>query len=41
MHSLADISKAQQILGYRPVIGLKQGLTETISWQRETLKTGH
>lgn len=39
MHSLADISKAQQTLGYRPVIGLKQGLAETIAWHREALKT--
>ncbi|MBX3365641.1 MAG: NAD-dependent epimerase/dehydratase family protein [Phycisphaeraceae bacterium] len=34
MHSLADISKAATILGYKPIVGLKQGLADTIAWQR-------
>ncbi len=34
LHSLADISKASSLLGYKPLIGLKQGLADTIAWQR-------
>lgn len=39
-HSLADLTKAQEMLGYRPVVGLKQGLAETIGWCREMAKAG-
>ena len=31
-HSLADISKAEEAIGYRPRYNLKQGLKETIKW---------
>ena len=31
-HSLADISKAQKLLKYRPSVNVKQGLIETINW---------
>ncbi len=34
-HSVADISKAKRALGYEPVMGLRQGLIETIQWFRE------
>jgi UDP-N-acetylglucosamine 4-epimerase len=31
-HSVADISKAKQLLGYEPRYSVKQGLEETIAW---------
>lgn len=31
-HSLADISKAENLLGYRPQFSVKQGLEQTASW---------
>jgi UDP-N-acetylglucosamine 4-epimerase len=31
-HSLADISKAQKLLGYRPTHGLREGLSEAVKW---------
>ena len=33
-HSQADISKAQQLLGYQPTVGLEEGLRETVAWYR-------
>ena len=33
-HSLADISKAQEYLGYRPKYSIKQGLKLTIDWYK-------
>jgi len=32
MHSLADISKAKDILGYQPKISFKDGLAKTVEW---------
>ena len=34
-HSLADISLAQQVLGYKVVADFRYGLTNTIDWYRE------
>ncbi len=34
-HSLADISRAEQLLGYRPLVGLAEGLEHTVAWYRE------
>ena len=31
-HSAADISRARAVLGYEPVIGLDEGLAETLAW---------
>jgi len=31
-HSLADISEARQLLGYAPVVGLREGLQRTMRW---------
>ncbi|HEY8223808.1 MAG TPA: SDR family oxidoreductase [Pyrinomonadaceae bacterium] len=31
-HSLADISRARQLLGYEPLVGLRDGLQHTIDW---------
>jgi UDP-glucose 4-epimerase len=36
-HSLADISRAEQLLGYRPIVKLAEGLEHTVSWYRENL----
>jgi UDP-glucose 4-epimerase len=33
-HSQADISKAEKLLGYRPAVGLEEGLRETVDWYR-------
>jgi UDP-glucose 4-epimerase len=33
-HSLADISLAQDVFGYRVVTGLRQGLEKTIAWHQ-------
>ena len=33
-HSLADIGKAQQLLGYRPRFGFEDGLRATVDWYR-------
>ena len=34
-HSLADISRAETLLGYRPLVGLAEGLKHTVDWYRE------
>jgi UDP-N-acetylglucosamine/UDP-N-acetylgalactosamine 4-epimerase len=33
-HSLADISKAQEVLGYRVRVNLQEGLERTVEWYR-------
>lgn len=35
-HSLADISRAREILGYNPEVDLREGLARTIEFHRET-----
>jgi nucleoside-diphosphate-sugar epimerase len=32
--SQADITKAKQLLGYQPIVGLEEGLRETVKWFR-------
>jgi nucleoside-diphosphate-sugar epimerase len=34
-HSLADVSAAQEILGYEPEVGFREGLRRTVSWYRD------
>lgn len=36
-HSLAEIVKAQEVLGFRPRIGIAEGLTRTLLWYRKFL----
>lgn len=33
-HSLADVSKAAQLLGYEPIVTVKEGLKTTFEWYR-------
>jgi nucleoside-diphosphate-sugar epimerase len=37
-HSLADISRAKEVLGYEPVVYFDDGLTQAIDWYRENMK---
>jgi nucleoside-diphosphate-sugar epimerase len=37
-HSLADISKAQQYLGYKPLVYFEEGLKKTVDWYRTQMK---
>jgi len=37
-HSLADINKARQRLGYKPTHSLREGLAEAVEWYTENLK---
>ena len=34
--SQADISKAARLLGYKPTVGLEEGLRETVKWFKES-----
>ena len=34
--SQADISKAEKFLGYKPIVGLEEGLRETVKWFKST-----
>jgi nucleoside-diphosphate-sugar epimerase len=36
-HSLADVGKAERLLGYRPTHDVRRGLQEAIGWYRENL----
>jgi nucleoside-diphosphate-sugar epimerase len=38
-HSLADISAAHRLLGYRPKVDFETGLRRTLAWYRETSRT--
>jgi len=35
-HSLADISRAQGLLDYRPAVGLEEGLELTVKWYQQS-----
>jgi nucleoside-diphosphate-sugar epimerase len=35
-HSLADITRAEELLGYRPTVGLAEGLRRTVEWYRDS-----
>lgn len=36
-HSLADISRAGEVIGYKPIYSFREGLTKAIDWYRENL----
>jgi nucleoside-diphosphate-sugar epimerase len=36
-HSLAEVTKAQEVLGYRPRVSMQQGLVKVLAWYRRTL----
>ena len=36
-HSLADITKANNLLGYQPSHNVEQGIKETVSWYLDNL----
>jgi len=35
--SLADIRRAEKLIGYRPLINVREGLRRTVEWYRDTL----
>ncbi|MGB9179771.1 MAG: SDR family oxidoreductase [Pyrinomonadaceae bacterium] len=35
-HSLADITRARELLGYEPHVGLEEGLQKTIDWWKQS-----
>jgi nucleoside-diphosphate-sugar epimerase len=35
-HSLADITRARELLGYEPTVGLEEGLKKTIEWWKQS-----
>ncbi len=37
LHSFADISTAQNLLGYKPTVGLEEGLKATIDWYKSMM----
>ena len=39
LHSLADISAAEDLLGYQPRIRFAEGLQQTVSWFAETVSS--
>ena len=36
-HSLADVTKAQEMLGFRPRVSILDGLKTTLEWYRKSL----
>jgi nucleoside-diphosphate-sugar epimerase len=36
-HSQADISKAQEVIGFVPLVDFQTGLAETVSWYRQRI----
>ena len=39
-NSLADISKAQKLLGYKVQVPFDEGLRRTVAWHKQSTKTG-
>lgn len=39
-HTLADVSKAQRVLGYKPTISFKEGLKLTVEWFESRINQG-
>lgn len=36
-HSLADISKARNVLGYNPLVTIREGIATTVEWYKQSL----
>jgi nucleoside-diphosphate-sugar epimerase len=36
-HSLADITRAREVLGYEPIVDFRSGLAATVAWYNQTL----
>jgi nucleoside-diphosphate-sugar epimerase len=36
-HSLADIQKARELIGYQPIVSFEEGLRRAVSWYKENL----
>ncbi|MBM3297603.1 MAG: SDR family oxidoreductase [Candidatus Aminicenantes bacterium] len=39
LHSWADLAQAERVLGYRPEVGLREGLERTVRWYKENKGT--
>lgn len=39
-HSQADISRAEEVLGYRPVVSFEEGLRRTVEWYMRSSRRG-
>ncbi len=37
-HSLADISQAEKLIGYKPIVDLEEGLAKTVQWLKKLKK---
>ncbi len=37
-NSLADISRAEKCLGYKPEVNFEEGLRRTVAWYRSQMK---
>jgi len=37
-HSLADLTRTEQYLGYKPQVNFEEGLRRTVEWYRGQLK---
>lgn len=37
MHSLADLTRASELIGYEPIVQFEQGLDKTVDWYRRDL----
>jgi UDP-glucose 4-epimerase len=36
-HSLADVKKAKEVIGYEPFVSFEEGITKAINWYKENL----
>jgi UDP-glucose 4-epimerase len=39
-HSFADLTRAQAVLGYQPIVDFPTGLEQTVRWYRESWRVG-
>jgi nucleoside-diphosphate-sugar epimerase len=40
LHSLADLTRAKEVLGYEPIVGFRDGLGATLDWYKTVLTPG-